>query len=77
MCDSIDPMHGTRVTVDLGGSPIGESVTVVVTGAPCRTRKAVEDIVAVLKGHRAMNLKADAVPPKKPCGCKDEDAPQR
>lgn len=71
-------MTTTDVTVDLGGSPIGESITITVVGAPCRLRKALEDVQAVLKGHRAMHLAEDSRPAqKKPCGCGEANAGQR
>ena len=67
-------MQSTTVHVDLGGSPIGESMTIVVTGAPCRLKKALPDVVAALKGHRQAGLAEDAkakAVKTKPCGCKD------
>lgn len=66
-------MDGTTITADLGGSPIGEQVTVVITGAPCRLRKAVEAIQRELRELRQGYVAADAKPARKPCGC-DEHA---
>lgn len=61
------------VTVDLGGAILGETLTITVTGCPCRLKKVLPDVVAVLKDHKSAGVKDDArsARPKKPCGCKD------
>ena len=71
-----------EITVDLGGSPIAESrtVTIVLVGAPCRTKDAQEALTRMLKGERSKYRKADAKQQDKPpCGCKEsvETAGQR
>lgn len=64
--------ESTEVRVDLGGGILGETLTIVVTGAPCRLKKALPDVVAALKGHRAAGLAEDAkAKAARPCGCED------
>lgn len=64
-------MTDWRLDADVGGAALGETLTVVVTGAPCRLERLMADIKDVVEAHRRAGREADAAPTQRPCGCRD------